>query len=296
MNYLAYNLQWQSVIPLPEFLPDDNSKPDVLIQYGDVPTALSNPRDEGVSWQANPGKLLLNVKDVARYLVCDGCEIWIEPAAGSVETDVRAFLLGSAVGALLNQRKILVLHASAIQTARGAVLFTGYSGRGKSTLLAAMLQRGYSMLADDKTAIVLDEEGYPLVIPGYPSTRLWAEAVAKLNYSFSDLPRVRPNLDKYIQRVDCFCRQSVPLYAIYVLESHQGQDIQLEAVEDMHRFTSLYQHYYRKEWLRGLNLHLLHFQITTLVAKTTRITRIVRPQHLFLLDELANRVDEDINI
>ena len=270
MNYLAYNLQWQSAIPLPEFLPGDNSKPDVLIQYGDVPTALPSPRDEGFCWQANPGKLLLNITDVARYLICDGCEIWIEPASGSVETDVRAFLLGWAVGALLNQRKILVLHASAIQTERGAVLFMGYSGRGKSTLLAAMRQRGYSMLADDKTAIVLDERGYPLVIPGYPSTRLWAEALAKLNYSLKDLPRVHPNLEKYVQKVDCFCHQSVPLYAIYVLESHQGQDIQFEAVENMHRFTSLSPHYYRKEWLRGLNLNLLYFQMATLVAKTAR--------------------------
>jgi len=296
MNYLAYNLQWQSAIPLPEFLPGDNSKPDVLIQYGDVPTTLLNPRDQGEGWQAKPGQLLLDVKDVARYLVRNGSEIWIEPTAGCEEADVRAFLLGSAVGALLNQREILVLHASAIQTARGAVLFMGDSGRGKSTLLAAMRQRGYSMLTDDKTAIVLDKRGYPLVIPGYPSTRLWADALVKLNYSLKDLSRVCTDLDKYVLPVDCFCDKPVPLYAIYMLESHEEQDIRFDAVEDMHRFTSLYQNYYRKEWLRGLDLHVLHFKMATLVAKAAQITRIVRPQHLFLLDELANRLDEDLKI
>ena len=62
-----------------------------------------------------------------------------DPAPGRdlYESDVRVFLLGSCIGALLHQRGILVLHAGAIHTDKGAVLFTGPWGIGKSTLLAA---------------------------------------------------------------------------------------------------------------------------------------------------------------
>jgi hypothetical protein len=140
---------------------------------------------------------LLRVPAVARYLVANGQDIWIEPAPDSVEADVRLFLLGSAFGALLPQRHILPLHASAIQTTRGAVLFVGPSGHGKSTLLAALLQRGYAMLADDVTGITLDAAGGAIASPAFPCLRLRADAAAKLQHSYEGLRHVRAPLDKY---------------------------------------------------------------------------------------------------
>ena len=75
----------------------------------------------------------------------------LNTAEGSLGSDIRVFLLGSCLGALLHQRGVLALHASAIETDQGAVLFMGDSGMGKSTTLQAFIKRGYKMLADDIT-------------------------------------------------------------------------------------------------------------------------------------------------
>ena len=49
--------------------------------------------------------------------------------------------------------------------AGGSVGIVGEIGSGKSTLLNAFLQRGYGMLADDVSGIVLDAEGRPATTP-----------------------------------------------------------------------------------------------------------------------------------
>jgi hypothetical protein len=51
--------------------------------------------------------------------------------------------------ALVYSRSYPALHAGAVRTPLGAVLFPGASGAGKSTLMAGLLGAGYDVLADD---------------------------------------------------------------------------------------------------------------------------------------------------
>ena len=57
------------------------------------------------------------------------------------------------------------------------MLFAGASGNGRSTLLATLVARGYPMLADDVSGIVLDAEGRATVVPAFPSVRLRPDAL-----------------------------------------------------------------------------------------------------------------------
>jgi hypothetical protein len=60
------------------------------------------------------------------------------------------------------------LHAGAIATPDGAIAITAATGGGKSTLLAALLQRGLALMADD--VLVLESRGAeaPLALPAPP--------------------------------------------------------------------------------------------------------------------------------
>jgi ABC-type multidrug transport system fused ATPase/permease subunit len=165
MHYTAYGLHIASELILPELMPGPVGQPDVYIRFGHVPTSLASPHSIGDYFQASPGTFLLKVPDTAHYLVVKGREIWINQVNRCGDDEVRLFLLGSAFGALLHQRHILAMHASAIQTARGAVLFVGPSGNGKSTLVAAFLHRGYRMLADDVTGVIVDAASGPVALP-----------------------------------------------------------------------------------------------------------------------------------
>jgi hypothetical protein len=202
-TYTAYGLNFASSFPLPELRPAAGGPADVTISYGDVPDSLGEPSANGIAWQSAAGQMLLSVSEVARYLVLDNREIRIHPLPGTREADVRTFLFGSVLGALLHARQILVLHASAIQTERGAVLFMGRSGAGKSMLLGAFLQRGYAMLSDDKAGVVLDDNGGPQVLPGLPLIRLAHDAVSVLRYPMNGC-QLRHGLEKYVLPVASF--------------------------------------------------------------------------------------------
>ncbi|NCJ08053.1 hypothetical protein GS597_16365 [Synechococcales cyanobacterium C] len=293
-TYRAYGLMFSLEFPCPELLPA-KGEPDVVVRYGDIPTSLKNPQVQGVLYEAQSNQFLLKLENVAYYLVQNGNEIVIAPHPEATADEVRLFLLGSCLGALLHQRGILVMHASAIQTDRGAVLFVGASGNGKSTLLGSLLQRGYPMMADDVTGIVLNEYGKPLVLPAYPQVKLWHDACQQLAQPIENLRAVRSQLEKYaVPTHHQFVDQPVPLYGVYVLRVHNRPDMLLECLEDSEKFEIFLGNTYRQRFLDGLNMRLPHFHLATVAANAAQVTRVTRPTHPFLLEELTSRLIEDL--
>jgi len=236
--YKAYQLNIHSDLPIPEFPPgDEGSVADVTIRHGEVPNDLEHVASKGVVYQATENQFLLKMDDIARYLVQNGNEIVIEPVEGSLDSDVRVFMLGSCMGALLHQRSMLVIHAGAIKTEKGAVLFTGPSGIGKSTTVGEFLRRGYKMMVDDVCGVVLNEDQKPIVLPGYPRTRLWTDSARMLNQDVVGLERTRPDMEKYERQIPGqYWDQSVPLHRIYLLTPNNKNELKLFPVQSINTF------------------------------------------------------------
>ncbi|MEP6619822.1 MAG: hypothetical protein ABJE47_10915 [bacterium] len=291
--YTAYGLRLASAFPLPELLPSTPGIADITIRYADVPESLPDTSSHGIAWQCAPGRLLLSVVHVARYLIVGDREIHICPLPDSHESDVRLFLLGSVLGALLHSRRMLVLHASVIETEQGAVLFAGKSGAGKSTLLAAFLQRGYRMLADDKAAIALNGDEVPLAMPGYPLMRLTRSAADALCYPVQ-ASQLRKSLDKYVLPIDAFCATPLPVHAMYSLRAHNRSDIQVERLLAVDTFDVLNGATYRRGFLHEAAQRRAHFQILGAVASRSRVVRIARPAHTWNVDALREHIEEDL--
>ena len=96
---------------------------------------------------------------------------------GSNEDEIRLYILGTCMGAILLQRKILPLHGSAIAIDGKAYAIVGDSGAGKSTLASAFLKRGYQLLSDDVIPVTLNHANVPIVTPAYPQQKLWLESL-----------------------------------------------------------------------------------------------------------------------
>ena len=110
------------------------------------------------------------------------------------ETDLRnlrLFLLGSCMGALLQQRGYLVLHGNAISTIdrQNTMIFLGNQGVGKSTTAAWHLTQGHRILADDICAITFNANGEALLIPSYPQPKLWQDSAELLGIQTTGLTR-----------------------------------------------------------------------------------------------------------
>lgn len=295
VDYAAYGLVWRMPLACPELRSAPTcAAADVIVRYGDIPAPQAEAVSAGPLRQVMPGEARFGLPGVARLLVRGGNEIIIERQPAANDEMIRLLLIGTGTALLLHQRGLLPLHASAVVTPAGAVLFMGHSGAGKSTLLNEFLRRGYPMLAEDLAAVRLDAEGAAWVEPGVQITKLWADSAAMLGQSTVGLPRVRPELEKYLVPVTA-ALADVParLAAIYVLFSHNQPHIHLEERREARKFNALLDHTWQKLVVKRMGLHTAHFQRAIAVANQARIVRVQRPDDSFRLKELADAVEAD---
>ena len=290
-RHTVYGLTLETWIPFPELEPaQPGANVDVVVRLGDVPAELEGWRHRGARYQTAPGRMLAWLDDVARYLVIDGREIIIHPAKGSTESDLRLFLLTSPMGALLLQRDCLPLHASAIATERGAVVFMGPSGVGKSTIAAAFQQRGFRVLADDISVIHFAADGTPWVMPGLPRFKLWPDAVARLGSTADELARLRPQLEKRsFPFQEGFHPEPLPLEHIVVLQIEGRRKSEVRPITGLEKVPQLLTNTYRRKFVSGLGLAASHFGAVSRLAAVAKMTVASR-----MMDEEHSRVTERI--
>ena len=204
-DYRAYGLWVRSPIALPFIrVPvPPAGEPDVTVRIGVTPEALPAPVESHGPWETAPGAYLRSVRDGVRFLVTGGRDILVE-LRGSSDDVVGLFLTGSVFAALLQQRGVALLHAGAIETDSGAVLFAGDPGTGKSSLLAALVERGYAMLADDVTGVVPDAGGGAVALSAFPRMKLWADTLNELAWQERARGKVREGWEKYLVPVERF--------------------------------------------------------------------------------------------
>jgi hypothetical protein len=295
LHCTAYGLVFSTALEIPEFerAEGDRLSTDVIIEMGPVPETLEQPLFRGVCFQAARGQFLLHVPGIARYLVRGGCQITIDRAPGPTDDTIRVFLLSTVLGALLQQRGMLVLHGSAIATDRGAILFVGQSASGKSTQAAAFWQRGYRVLADELCVLHVGP-GEVVLWPASGPLKLWADALEKLGIATEGLAPVRPALEKYALPVSDLSRGPIPVIAVYVLATSNQRELTLTTLTGVDKFRALTDHTFRLRFVSGMQLLGQHFQQVQALVNCVPAARVVRPRSLFLLRELADLVENNL--
>lgn len=292
--YHIFGLNIASDIALPAASVAEKSlpAPDVRIEYGTTPQHLDAPRQKGVRYEAAQGKFLMCVDNVARYFVQNGNAITIQPEAGAPQELVLLFLMGSAMGALLHQRNVLVLHAGAIEAGGHGIIFSGTSGVGKSTLAAGFHQRGYTFLADDVCAVSI-HNGKACIIPGFPRLKLWADALKKLKKDHGALVsvRLRQDIEKFFLPVENDHQKPVPVKTVFILNTANHDEMKATTLNAGEKIEPIINNTYRLKFLNGLGGKKEHFQLCAAVAAQTSVYRVIRPSKGFLLSELMDMLE-----
>lgn len=260
---------------------------DVEIGFGAVPAS------DHVGYRATEEGTLLAVAKVGRYLIREGRQILIEPAPEASERNLRLFLLGSAIGALLHQRGLLPLHANAIDIGGRAVAFSGHSGAGKSTIAAWFHDRGHTILADDVCVIGFDEAGRALAYPGIPRLRLWREALEASGRDADAYARSFDDMDKYdVPTVNEVGPEPVPLAAIYLLRKAEeaGTEAEIERLKGVDAVETLVSNTYRGGYLSMIGRTSEHLSACVRVARAVPVFRAQRLWGFDRFDEQAQRL------
>jgi len=292
-RYFAYGLDVASEIPLPHWPPGRGGRTDACISLGGVPAQLAGPRDRGPCWWTAPGEFLLDLPGVARFYVRHGEEIRVDPAPGGDFARLRSQLGGVVFGVLLHQRqRSVILHASAVRRDDCALVFAASSGGGKSTLMNAMLDRGWTMVADDICPVELPEgDGPAWVQPGIAVTRLWADAATELGRSLSGASRIG-DLGKFLLPVSEIAPAAVPLRRIFVLSPHTAETVTLRDLNTDESFPRLMRLVYHRAFLAGLGLTQVRFRQVSRLAPRARVTLVQRPVARMAVREIADRISD----
>ena len=257
---------------------DFQGRPDIIIRHGEVPPALESPVDGGCGWQTAPNAFLIGMGFTARCLILDGGRL-IHIALGQDGKDSLACLIDSILAACLQMRGVLTMHASAVATAEGAVLIAGNVATGKSTLAAALVDRGYRLLADGIVGIAPGSDGMPLAQAGFPIMNLWALAMNTLDKSWREATGKpsRSGIVRYPVPARHFCGDPLALRAVYVLRSFHGTEDIVKPLSLPQAFSALLNCTFRLRFLKGLKQDGVHFRTTTTLAKQTPVYYLRRP-------------------
>lgn len=241
-RYRAFGLAIDSDLALPELRPGADSDPaDVRIHFR---RGESEPIDG--HFAVDGARARFRFESIG-YDVMAGSAITVTAPAAADRRDVRAWLLGSVMAALLAQRGRVALHGNLIALHDGgAAAFLGHSGEGKSTLAAFLAARGHAPLADDLCAL---DAGPPAgAFEGVARTKLWDDSVVRLGKVPAAFERVATDLAKRHVPFPDSDRPGdvapVPLRAVYVLDTAEDGAV-LEAVAGARAAALIVEHGFR---------------------------------------------------
>lgn len=293
-TYHAFGLNFLSNFWLPELILNQVAAKGLIIPVEEINLFyqwLELTKHKNDYFYIRKNQVMFNIPEVAIYSIENGNKILFSPFEGAKEDQIRLYLLGTCMGILLMQRKILPLHGSAIAINGKAYAIVGDSGAGKSTLAAAFLNKGYKLISDDVIPVSFNDDNIPMVTPAYPQQKLWQQSLDNFGRDSSNLRPVVDRETKFaVPVVNQFCNEQLPLAGVFELVKTDIDSIEFRTVQNLSRLQTLFTHTYRNFLLEPLGLLDWHFQITARLASKVDVYRLERPATQFTAHELADLI------
>lgn len=295
--YKAFGLSIASEIILPE-LPrmDDQDVPfEVVIKRADLSPLWYELAKHQEKYVVKKNLFMFQVPDTALFCIHDGETIIVSPMNGADEAKIRLYILGTCMGALLMQKRVLPLHGSAIAIDGKAYAITGDSGAGKSTLASAFLSQGYQLLSDDLIAVTFTQGQIPMVMPAYPQQKLWQESLVEFGIDTSHFKSIFERETKYLIPVtNKFITEPLPLRGVFELSKIVGAGIEIQPIEGLLRLRTLFNQTFRSYLLAGFELLDWHFNTTVRISNQIDLYQLRRPSSGFTAPQLVSIIIKTI--
>ncbi|OZB96615.1 aldolase [Paenibacillus sp. XY044] len=291
--YTAFGLTIESEIPLPELRPIEHFGQDIQVRIGFADLAETWSRQGTLvnKFAVNEQKVMFRIPELAVFSAENGTRIYVSPDADADEDHIRLYVLGTCIGAILMQRRILPLHGSAVVMNGKAYALVGNSGQGKSTLASALLQRGCELLTDDVIAVTMDSQHNPQVEPAYPQQKLWQDSLDAFGM---DAGALRPLFDretKYaVPVLSKFASDPIPLAGVFELVKTDCEQPEIREIGGLERLPLLYRHTYRNSLLAESGLTPWHFDCTTRLSGSVDMYQLQRPLNQHTITRLTEIV------
>ena len=199
-----------------------------------IPTfALGRSNGRLVSWHADGGSFVIDG---------EAGRIDYRPDDASVESGPARWehrLGSSALPLLAGERGALPLHASAVAVGGRAIVICGITGRGKSTLAAALVARGHQAIAEDGVVVGFDEHE-PIAWPGLAGAMITGEVAAAVG--IADTTSRTDARGRHLVEAPRAVSGPTPVSAVAILMERRGDRVKLIRPEPARAHRELLAH------------------------------------------------------
>jgi hypothetical protein len=296
--YKAFGLNIASEILLPELspMPEQAALINVEVKVADLSQLWLQSVVQHEKWVAKHNLFMFQIPDTAIFCVENGETISVSALNGADEAKIRLYILGTCIGVLLMQRRILPLHGSAVAINGKAYALVGDSGAGKSTLASAFLSKGYQLISDDVIAVTCAKGQNPLVMPAYPQQKLWQESLTEFGMESRGFQSIFQRETKYLVPVPAqFIAKPLPLGGVFELNKTESEQIIIQPIQGLERLHTLFCQTFRNYLLSKLGLLDWHFGMTVILSKQIQLYQVRRPHAGFTAPQMASLILETIN-
>lgn len=261
---------------------------DVVIRFGPTPVGLRGPARSSRRVQIRDGEWLLHLAPDVRILASRGREITVDAPDTWPPAEIAAWVQGPATVAVLYQRGLIPLHASAVSVDGRIVAFFGPSGAGKSSLAAACVAAGARFVTDDVFVASLGGDGGMVGYPGPVSLRLDPAAASRL--SGRRLFQMVADHDGKLLATpeDGGITRPEPIGAVVVLRV--GGQLGCEPISDLELHADPHTLLHRPRLSTALGAGVATAELLSALTRRVQAWQLVRPASAWTLAECLDRI------
>lgn len=290
--YSAYSLTLLSEIKLPGFCQEPRGSGFIYIRkiVDDAGLALSLDSVK-VSTSRTENGLEFVFPFGSKYVVSEGKTITIVSNKDADHRLESLALQGVILAALMSQRGMLVLHASAIELNGNGVVVIGDKGQGKTTLGLKLLSLGGRLLSDDVTALSF-EQGRAMIQPGPPVVKAWPDSLGYTGVDPHCCPKLFDETEKRLYCVPASQTSATPVELSRLFFLHDAESMRLREMGGAEKMMYLGASVYlsRFEGLRSEEEIGRDFSLSALLAQHYNTYVIEQPRRLGFLEETCREI------
>ena len=244
---------------------------------------------------------LLRFTDIADFYLSNRriiCHL-LDPAYDYL---VEIRLLGPVLSFWLERSAILALHASAVVVEGRAVAFISGNGAGKSSVAAAFMQNGNTLLSDDILPVEYFDGDF-IGRPGQPQMRMWPKEARYFLGNCLHLEKIHPLYSK--RRVSVgppggwglFCDMPKPLACIYFLERAEEQEdaVEVTSISPADAVIKLVCNSFIAEFVESMQLQSQRLTAFARMVKRLPMRRVLSPPGLKHIPDVHKAIVKDLS-
>ena len=250
---------------------------ETRVAYGRAPHSLTEEPLAEMHRQMMGEQFLLRGAGDHYFHYSKGKGITIERGPGADFSEESLWLNGSVHAAIASINGMLPIHASAVAAGDQVFAFTGPGGAGKSTLVAALADRGLPMFCDDTLVLDLSDPDRISCLPGHKRLKLTPQALALTSATPEE--KVSLTVEKFYARPAAGdVRVALPLAQLIFLD--EGPQASISAISGAERFVRIQDDHYTACLFASATQfdRIGRFAHFSRLARQIEMARFVRPR------------------